>query len=423
MCNMHALTATDSSEIARPSAIRAQEAFCRFWEIDHSFRCPIIGMCLTAAEQRHLLKKCGFDLKNKSPYEIHETLVAGAESENRLSRKVDGLLKRKFAHRTADMAALNEEELLRRWHSAFGGGDYGAEFWAVASRAGLSLEARKEIFGMVHMAMHANAEQTAQATRRLAHWQGKAAEQERRIKTLHQDRRSLQKENEALKSLLTETNEALDRMLAEIRRSLSPADGKIPREPVGMETQAGVMALEKENQRLGATVLEQAARLDAKDRDVKRLTARICQISKALDEQKRAEALFRKEAQETLRGFLEMNRCDSECPAFDLCSKRVLIVGGIARMEALYRQLIENRGGVFEYHDGYVNGGARQLENRLKRCDIVLCPVNCNSHAACTLVKNLGKKHNKPVHMLASFSLSAVSRIISACGAGQTSAN
>jgi hypothetical protein len=25
----------------------------------------------------------------------------------------------------------------------------------------------------------------------------------------------------------------------------------------------------------------------------------------------------------------------------------------------------------------------------------VLCPVNCNSHGACSIVKNIAKKHNK----------------------------
>jgi hypothetical protein len=101
----------------------------------------------------------------------------------------------------------------------------------------------------------------------------------------------------------------------------------------------------------------------------------------------------------------------------------VLIVGGIARMEALYRQIIENSGGVLEYHDGYMKGGAKQLESSLKRSDIVLCPVNCNSHAACSMVKNLGKKHNKPVHMLASFSLSAVTQVIRAGVARQAAGN
>ena len=81
-------------------------------------------------------------------------------------------------------------------------------------------------------------------------------------------------------------------------------------------------------------------------------------------------------------------------------------------MEALYRRLIEDSGGIFEYHDGYMKKGAKMLENRLLRADMVLCPVNCNSHAACTMVKNLAKKHNKPLHMLANSSLSTVSQVI-----------
>jgi len=107
-----------------------------------------------------------------------------------------------------------------------------------------------------------------------------------------------------------------------------------------------------------------------------------------------------------------INRCDANCPSFDLCKKRILIVGGITRMESLYRELIESHGGVFEYHDGYVKKGAKKLESRLKRADIVVCPVNCNSHAACIMVKNLGKKYGKTVHMLASFSMSSISRAI-----------
>jgi hypothetical protein len=81
-------------------------------------------------------------------------------------------------------------------------------------------------------------------------------------------------------------------------------------------------------------------------------------------------------------------------------------------MESLYRELIEGSNGVFEYHDGYVKKGARDIESRLKRADMVLCPVNCNSHAACSIVKNLGKKHNKTVHILANSSLSTVSQVI-----------
>ena len=102
--------------------------------------------------------------------------------------------------------------------------------------------------------------------------------------------------------------------------------------------------------------------------------------------------------------------CDSRCPSYDLCKKRVLIVGGIERMEKAYRKLVEERGGIFEYHAGHMKSGGKGLESSVQRADLVLCPVNCNSHGACLKVKNLGKKFKKPVHMLSNFSLSAVAR-------------
>ncbi|ACU90003.1 DUF2325 domain-containing protein [Desulfomicrobium baculatum] len=100
----------------------------------------------------------------------------------------------------------------------------------------------------------------------------------------------------------------------------------------------------------------------------------------------------------------------AQCPSYDLCRKRVLIVGGIERMEKAYRKLVEERGGIFEYHAGHMKSGGKGLENSVQRADLVLCPVNCNSHGACLKVKSLGKKFKKPVHMLSNFSLSAVAR-------------
>lgn len=126
--------------------------------------------------------------------------------------------------------------------------------------------------------------------------------------------------------------------------------------------------------------------------------------------------LRRRETEVALCPFQEGRACSSTCPSFDLCNKRVLIVGGIARMESLYRKLIEENGGILDYHEGHMKGGSRQLENSLQRADLVLCPVNCNSHGACSMVKQLGKKHNKPVWMMSNFSLSAISRAIGTQG-------
>ena len=81
-------------------------------------------------------------------------------------------------------------------------------------------------------------------------------------------------------------------------------------------------------------------------------------------------------------------------------------------MESLYRQLIEKNGGIFEYHDGHMKGGTKGLENRVRRADVVLCPVNINSHNACSVVKKMVKKHGKSVQMLAGSGLGVVSQAL-----------
>ncbi|MCP4579159.1 MAG: DUF2325 domain-containing protein [Deltaproteobacteria bacterium] len=117
------------------------------------------------------------------------------------------------------------------------------------------------------------------------------------------------------------------------------------------------------------------------------------------------------------------NGCDETCPSYDLCQRRVLMVGGLTKMESLYRQVIEDNNGIFEYHDGYMQNGIKNLESRVRRADMVLCPVNCNSHAACALVKKLGKKHKKTVRLLAGSSLSAIGEALSGKGGVYVSDN
>ncbi len=118
-------------------------------------------------------------------------------------------------------------------------------------------------------------------------------------------------------------------------------------------------------------------------------------------------------------------RCQNDCNTCQMldfgaqcadCAvgKRILIVGGIERMETKYRQVIEKEGGILDYHSGNMQGGVKKLERCLQRADIVLCPVTCNSHGACAMVKRLGKKHNKTVHMMPSFSVHAISRALGA---------
>lgn len=105
-------------------------------------------------------------------------------------------------------------------------------------------------------------------------------------------------------------------------------------------------------------------------------------------------------------------QCTSNCPNFNLCEKRIFIIGGVERMEALYRDLVEKNGGFLDYHSGSMQGGTKKIEKCLQRADVIICPINCNSHGACVKVKNLAKKFDKNFHMLPTGSLSMIKRLL-----------
>ena len=76
------------------------------WEVDTFFRCPLVGICLTLAEQKPVLKKSGVAIETKSPYEIHKWLVASSESQSRLSQRINHLLNRKYGQAVSHSARL-----------------------------------------------------------------------------------------------------------------------------------------------------------------------------------------------------------------------------------------------------------------------------------------------------------------------------
>jgi hypothetical protein len=380
----------------------------KLWEIEYFFKCPVVGICLTSSEQRQVLKKAGISFKRRSAFEIHEILVGGAEKKGRLAEKMDNLLNRKFAHEIASLLDLDETSFMARWETCFHSGEYAGAFWAAATRPDLSIQARRQIFGTIHMAMHANAGKDATLRRRLAYEKERAEKMILKAKEAHRSRKSLQKAQADLTGRLADSEKEQVRLKNELEELKRCHSG---------------LRFERQNAELKADLKGLSREMREKEGQIVVLRAENSMLSSEIDRQRGLSERFQKEARELVKAMVAQKRCDATCPSFDLCKRRVLIVGGLTKMEALYRQMIEDGGGIFEYHDGYVRNGLRNLENRLRRADIVLCPTSCNSHAACSLVKSLGKKHNKPVCILVSSSLSAMAQALSGKGGVYASGN
>lgn len=387
----------------------------KLWEVEYFFKCPVVGTCLTLLEQQQILKKAGISFKHRRPFEIHEILVSGSEKEGRLSEKMDKLLSRKFSPEIEPLMNLDEKAFMARWEACFHTGEYAGVFWAAATRPDLSIQARRQIFGTIHMAMHANAGKDATLRRRLAYERDRAEKMILKAKEAHRFRKSLQKECVALQTARTGLADRLadsEKEQKRLKRELEEVKGGHSR-----------YRLERENAELNAVLKHLSREMRGKEKQIAGLREENSRLCSEIDRQRGLSRRFQKEARDLVKAVFTQSRCDASCPSFDLCKRRVLIVGGLTKMETFYRQMIEDSGGIFEYHDGYMKSGMKKLESRLRRADIVLCPVSCNSHAACSLVKSLGKKHNKPVRILASSSLSAMAQALSGNGGVYASGN
>lgn len=376
----------------------------KYWEIEEFFKCPVVGMCLTLSEQKRLLKKTNLPIKEISPFEIHEALVASSESENRISRRVDRHLHRKFGKKAAELLALDAERFLAHFRQADASGDHVAALWATAIHPNLSKSLRRKIFGDIHMGMHWSGEQRSKMNRRLARKREELEDLRQRNKDVARQKRVLQKENELLKQTQSGLEDALANAKRQIKRLMEALTAKAP-EPDTAGLEQDHHFLKEELEALYGSYKKQQQQIAA-------LKEKNRQLASQLGWQGEQNRRFRRQARTIIAEMVAKTRCDASCPSFDLCQKRILIVGGMSRMESLYRELIEGSGGIFEYHDGYMKKGARRLEYRLRRADVVLCPVSCNSHAACSMVKSLAKKHKKTVHMLSNASLQAISSAI-----------
>ncbi|WP_319406555.1 DUF2325 domain-containing protein [uncultured Desulfosarcina sp.] len=380
------------------------EGRLRIWETNHCFKCPVVGMCLTFAEQKQLLKKTGLLEKKNSAYDIHEKLVAGLESENRLSRRMDNLLDHKYGKQAESLLALDANAFTTHFKVAMEKGEGACALWAAGIHPHLSPESNREIFGEIHMAMHWTAGERLKLSRKLARRERELNGLRQRVKAQSRQRRSMENEIEAYR----QGRQRLENELVTAQREKT----HLQRALAELDRHQQVEALEMENRRVQQDYASLSIRLEKVLCQTAALEKQNSCLSLQLEEQCNLNRHVKEQTQAIIGEMANWNPCDASCPSFDLCKKRILIVGGITRMESLYRELIESRGGVFEYHDGYVKKGAKSLESSLRRADMVLCPVNCNSHAACSIVKNLGKKHNKAVHILANSSLSTVSQVI-----------
>ena len=374
------------------------------WMIHDHFKCQVVGTCLSLEEQKKLLKKTGKSIKNYSTYEIHGILVNCLSDNNKLSKRIDAYLNRKFKQEISEFFNQEKSLFLDAWKTHFKKGEVEGLLWVGATRTDLSEEDISLIFGDIHMQMHLNAAHNMKLLQKLSYQQKENQKLSQKIQDTAGIRRAIKKEQAGLEKeheKLRRKYDVLDKAKLEIEKELSE-----------LRNRTGMTDLEAKNRRSQAELIKLSEEIKIYRRHVKTLEDKNSKLCSRLDREHEINTYFREDIKNVITKISTLNQCDETCPSFDLCKKRILIVGGIDRMQSLYRDLIEKSGGIFECHNGHMKGGSRTLENRIKRADVVLCPVNINSHNACLTVKKLGKKYSRHVQMLAGSGLNAISQAI-----------
>ena len=394
--NMPATILNDSIGI---DSLNAPSGLKAIWEIDPHYRCPLIGASLNEEDHKRMLKKAGFKIKGMKLHQIHAVIMRHLGEKNRVSSKVDNFLKQKFRDFTDACSNLQESEFEKRWNQAVQEGDFAGLIYIASARRDLSDDLLNEIFGDLHMMSHTGVHELSTVKRDLKNQKEQNQQLSQKVKQHQSLNRDLTKENDLLKRKIQE----LENTLAE------SAD-------VQKERVVEVVVNEEEvNDRSSQKYLNLKEHHDQIKIDLQKANTEIDILTDQLNETKALNEHLQGDIEDLISHFSKITEKELEADINDLAnrtdleSKRVLIVGGMTKIKHLYQHMIEANGGKFEYHDGRVKNGNQTLDAKVNRSDIIICPVNCNSHNACNRVKKLCQKYNKPLKMLSNASVSTIS--------------
>jgi hypothetical protein len=381
------------AEAWMPSEVR----FLSVWEIPQMMKCPLMGTCLSIEDHQRLLKKAGICTRRMSPPALHEAVMTHIEGPTKAARRIDAFFRKNFESQALPWLHASEPEIRKLWDQGLENGDIERPLYIIACRSNISSALQFHTFGILHMLGHTAKRDLMECRRTITKLENALASEGENLRKIQREQVEERKRMQGEMGLLQEHLRALSHA-----PSLSSEKKESPRETLDLLNER-VRRLKEKNQAL---------------------TERIRKLEAERENQRRSlEPLeTRPGAGPSPMTFLvpdavPWNTSVSENSPPPLMDKRILVVGGRPCMRARYRDAVESAGGHFEYHDGCIHGGKQTLESRVRRSDLVLCPVNCNSHGACGLVKEICRKHGKCLRMLDSFSCSAIASALSKAAA------
>ena len=352
----------------------------------------IIG---TSFDREGMVKLCGKlhpikDVEAIPDHKIHDMLHLQLHHKCPFSKKAQDHLNRKYSTMIELIEKLSIEDIHRLWKEKNPGlrGNLPGFIWAVASDSrGQMRWVEKEVISELH-----------QEGYRLI---GNGSNSESvKVEVSHEN------------PFLEEKIETLSLRLEYTRKGIA----KLREERDGISRKMGNIEAEKDRlRRENKHLLEEVAKLSSIPSEEKKLKR---ELKKLNYEVKRLTSLLKAKEDESRKlGNLlaqkdkERGELATQVSAWKeriwmgkyptpFRGERVVLIGGLEKLNGGYKNVVESLGAKYEYHPGAVSNGRKHLTEAVKRSDIVVCFTAHISHSAIDWVKKLCKKSNKPLHLL-----------------------
>ncbi|MGN6580256.1 MAG: DUF2325 domain-containing protein [Bordetella sp.] len=350
----------------------------RLWDLPHACHCPVIGVCVPLNVLRTLVNKTLGGQAQADDYEIHVGAVAECMRRNRLSKRLQDELDRRYAQSIQIFrSARTATDIADMWAAAMRQGDVAGAFWAALTHSRCDDVLQDVLLRDMHMLQH----QAGAATRvDIA-----------RYKALRQAHANLATEAEKTRArharALAEKQTENERLAAEVAQLRAD----------GVAKQVLLAELERNLEKLKASLADYA-QADRQQKRIELLTARQAELEMQNHSLRHQLARAAKSHAAIAAVPIPAHALDAPHDALaqpQLQHQVVLCVGGRSGNIANYRAAVEGIGGRFAHHDGGLEDKHGALDASLAAADLVICQTGCISHNAYWRVKDFCKRTGK----------------------------
>lgn len=371
----------------------------RLWEIKPSTICKVLGTAFDNKDVNSIAKR--FKLKNHNDLvddelAFHSAFVEYCQTENPLSRYIEKTLKRKYEAYSSKLTELDPLVILQtlRRNPENLSVPLWAALWGVATSDG-GAKYEPAFFGFVHLLEHRLVRE---------YWKDLTSSNYNVPVSKQKSEAVLE-----LKKSVLATKRELDK--------LKKTNFRLQQKLILNEAQAGPLKT------VDLTAPHTSCSCNCNNKQ------KIVELRQMLEEERNRSksfqgeiTLFRNEIDGLMAELADLSRQQNEntcgvpkttCPISSfLNGMSVAMVGGLDSLEAHYKKLIESMGGKFHRHDGYCRNGDDALEDVIGKANLVVCPIEVNSHNAARSAKRICKARGIPCCFVKSASLATLKRTI-----------